>query len=204
MGTNLRRLRLLLWGLVLIIGGGASWFFLLGPGSGVGRPLEGTVDLGRGDYRLLTTEGDSFTQDSLIGQPTLVFFGFTHCPDVCPTTLGDIALWKEGLGPSGAALRVVFITVDPARDTPETLHDYISWLPGAVGVTGPDEEIAQAIAAFRIYARQVPLQGGGYSMDHSAYVMLFDRKGAFDQVFSYQEDPERVIAKLRRALGAAS
>ncbi|SNT76905.1 SCO family protein [Paracoccus seriniphilus] len=202
-GKSLRYLRLLLWGGVLAAGLGASWFFLLGGGAGPDRSELVTDELGRGDYRLITTEGREFTQDSLAGQPALVFFGFTHCPDVCPTTLADIAAWKEELGDRGDALRVFFVTVDPQRDTLEVLHAYTSWLPGVIGVTGSAREIARALEAFHIYARKVPLEDGEYSMDHSAYVMLFDRDGRFDQVIAYQEDPERVLSKLRHALEAA-
>lgn len=200
--NTLRNLRIVLWGLVLIVGAAASWFFLLGPGAGpaAGRPPEVAAPLGQGDYRLVTTDGEDFTQDDLVGQPSLMFFGYTHCPDVCPTTLGDIAGWKDDLGPEGEALRVFFVTVDPERDTVEELRDYVGWLPGGVGITGTPDEMTRAFGAFRIYARKVPQEGGGYSMDHSAYVMLFDRNGTFDQVFTYQQDPEDVVAKLRRVL----
>lgn len=200
----MRNFRILLWGAVLATGIWASWFFLLGPGAGPGRPPEAGIALGRGGYQLTTTTGEAFTQNSLVGQPSLVFFGFTHCPDVCPTTLGDIAGWKDELGQDGETLPVYFVTVDPVRDTVEVLREYVGWLPGAVGVTGTPEEIAGALKAFRIYAKKVPLQDGDYSMDHTAYVMLFDRSGNFDQIFSYQADPERVIANLRRALRGGS
>ena len=213
MTTNaMRNFRILLWGAVLVTGLWASWFFLLGPGAGPGagsgagpgRAPEAGIALGRGEYRLTTTKGLAFTQDSLVGQPSLVFFGFTHCPDVCPTTLGDIAGWKAELGRDGERLAVYFVTVDPERDTVEVLREYVGWLPGVVGVTGTPEEIASALKAFRIYAKKVPLQNGDYSMDHSAYVMLFDRAGTFDQIFSYKADPERVVANLRRALREGS
>lgn len=190
---RLRKLRLGLWGLVLATGIGASWLFLSGPAP------QATDTLGQGAYRLDTTTGAPFTHASLRGQPSLVFFGFTHCPDVCPTTLGDIAAWQEALAP-GLAPRVWFITVDPERDTVAVLRDYVGWLPGAVGVTGSRAETDTALQAFRIYARKVPLEGGGYSMDHSAYVMLFDADGRFNQIFAYHEPHDQVVAKLRRAL----
>ncbi|MGC8203987.1 SCO family protein [Aliiroseovarius sp. PTFE2010] len=200
----MRKFRILIWGAVLVTGIWASWFFLIGPGAGPGQPPETGLNLGRGDYRLVTTSGGDFTQDSLVGQPSLVFFGFTHCPDVCPTTLGDIAGWKDELGLDEETLPVYFVTVDPARDTIDVLREYVGWLPGAIGVTGAPEEMARALEAFRIYAKKIPLQGGDYSMDHSAYVMLFDQTGAFDQIFSYQADPERVVAILRRVLREGS
>lgn len=197
---SLRNFRIILWGLVLLAGLASGWFFL--------RPQPtptqqmANADIGRGDYRLMTHDGRPFTADTLVGAPSLVFFGFTRCPDVCPTTIGDIAGWKEDLGDLGADLRVFLITVDPERDTPEMLGEYVGWIPDAWGVTGTLEEMQNAIRDFRIYASRVPLENGDYTMNHTAYVMLFDREGQFDQIFSYQSDPEQVVAKLRQALGA--
>ena len=197
---SLRTFRIALWGLVLLAGLASTWFFL--------RPQPtptqqmANSDIGRGDYRLVTDNGDPFTEATLRGQPSLVFFGFTHCPDVCPTTIGDIAGWKEDLGDLGRDLRVFLITVDPERDTPEMLRDYVGWIEGGQGVTGTAEEMQNAIRAFRIYASRVPLENGDYTMNHTAYVMLFDADGRFNQIFSYQEDPTQVVAKLRLALGA--
>lgn len=192
--NRLRALRLGLWGLVLVCGLGASWLFLSGPAQ------QPTDTLGQGDYRLDTTAGAPFTQASLRGQPSLVFFGFTHCPDVCPTTLGDIGAWQQALGQLAAGLKVWFVTVDPERDTAEVLGDYVGWLPGATGATGSRAETDKALAAFRIYARKVPLDGDDYAMDHSAYVMLFDADGRFNQIVAYREPHDQVVAKLHRAL----
>lgn len=159
-------------------------------------------DFGRGDYALAATDGSPFTQASLVGGPSLVFFGFTHCPEVCPTTLGDILTWQEELGAEAEGLKIFFVTVDPERDTTEMLADYVGWLPGAVGVTGERAEIDKAQAAFRIYAKKVPLEGDDYTMDHSAYVMLFDGTGRFFEPISYGEDTAQAVDKLRRLLAA--
>lgn len=195
---SIRMLRMVLWGGVLVAGIAATWTLLPGP-----PPSQQVTDtIGQGDYRLMTTGGAPFTAENLKGKPSLVFFGFTHCPDVCPTTLGDIMGWQEALGPLGQDLGIFFITVDPERDTVATLSEYISWLPHAQGVTGTVAEVERALKAFKIYAKKVPLEGSDYSMDHSAYVMLFDEGGRYNQIFSYQEDPERVVAKLRRFLEA--
>lgn len=193
---SLQRLRLALWGLVLVVGLGASWLLL----SPRGQAVLPTDDIGRGDYQLLATDGQTFTAASLRGAPSLVFFGFTHCPDVCPMTLGAIDGWKQELGPLAEDLRVWFVSVDPERDTLDLMRDYVGWLPGTVGVTGTPDELRKAVAAFKIYARKVPVEGGDYAMDHSAYVMLFDAKGAYNQIFSHTEDPDLVVERLRRFL----
>jgi len=155
--------------------------------------------IGQGDYALTSTDGTTFTHDSLKGSPSAVFFGFTHCPEVCPTTLGDVATWQDILAQEDQKnLRVFFVTVDPERDTAERLGDYVSWVPGVVGVTGTPEDVAEAIKAFVIYTRKVPLEGGGYTMDHSASVLLFDAKGRFFEPIGYQEGEARALDKIRR------
>ncbi|MGZ9809851.1 SCO family protein [Pseudoroseicyclus sp. H15] len=197
---NQRSLRLILWVAVAvaILAGGSAFYMLR---AGADLPVAGT--LGQGDYALATTDGEAFTEATLTdGHPTAVFFGFTHCPDVCPTTLGDILTWREELGEEGDPLKVYFVTVDPERDDAETLGDYVSWVPGVTGVTGERAEIDKAIRAYGVYAAKVPLDGGDYTMDHSAFVLLFDRNGNFIEPISYQEPLETALRKLRRALQA--
>ncbi|MAQ83858.1 MAG: SCO family protein [Maritimibacter sp.] len=158
--------------------------------------------LGVGDYELVTTDGQPFTEDSLKGGATAVFFGFTHCPEVCPTTLGDVAGWQDELAADGEELRVFFVTVDPERDTTEVLGDYVGWVPGTVGVTGTPEEVKKAEKAFMVYSAKVPLEGGDYTMDHSASVLLFDEDGRFFEPVGYGEGFDRAVAKIRRMIGA--
>ncbi|MFT4013442.1 MAG: SCO family protein [Paracoccus sp. (in: a-proteobacteria)] len=195
--SGLRPIRLALWALVALALIGLAWVQVISPRL---QALSdgGMANLGRGDYRLVTGDGQPFTQDSLKGQPTAVFFGFTHCPDVCPTTLGDISGWQEDLARAGKTLRVFLVTVDPERDSPEVMRDYVSWVPGVQGVSGSPEEIAKALKAFRVYARKAALEGGDYTMDHSAMVLLFDRDGRYSGLIGYQEDADRVRASLER------
>ncbi|PZX19899.1 protein SCO1/2 [Palleronia aestuarii] len=196
--SPLRLVAIGLWVLVLLALVAIVWFRVIAP-----RFTEQVSDtLGQGKYELVTTEGAPFTADTLAEGPAAVFFGFTHCPDVCPTTLGDIATWKEALGAEGDDLNVYFVTVDPERDTADVLGDYVSWSPGVIGVTGSPEEIEAATRAFRIYAQKVPLDDGGYTMDHSALVLLFDEDGHFFEPIGYQEGDERALAKLRRLLAS--
>lgn len=188
--------RSLTWFLVILGLGAIAWAKVIGP-----RLNETVADsLGQGDYQLVTTEGGTFTEDTLKGGPSAVFFGFTHCPEVCPTTMGDIAGWQDEIGEQANALRVFFVTVDPERDTPEMLGEFVSWVPGVVGVSGDPDEIKKAILAYRVYAAKVPLKDGGYTMDHSAFVMLFDDRGRFVKTIAYQEDFDSAVAKLRALL----
>ncbi|MTH34647.1 SCO family protein [Paracoccus limosus] len=197
--SGLFPIRLLLWALVALALAAVVWTQIISPR--LDRLQDaGTASLGRGDYRLQATDGSTFTQDSLKGQPSAVFFGFTHCPDVCPTTLGDMAQWQEDLGKDGKSLRIFFLTVDPERDSVDGLRDYVSWVPGVTGVSGSPEEMTKATRAFRVYARKVPTEGGGYTMDHSAMVLLFDAKGDYAGLIGYQEDPAKTRASLEKLL----
>ena len=170
---------------------------------GVAPKLEARAiaKLGRGEYTLDGTDGTAFTEASLVGRPSAVFFGFTHCPDVCPTTLGDVSAWQEDLG-GAAALQVFFISVDPARDTLDYLAEYVGWVPGVVGVTGNEGEVDKALQSFKIYAEKVPTDDG-YTVDHAASVLLFDDQGRFVETIRYQEDHEVALEKVRRLLGVA-
>ncbi|MDT1063003.1 SCO family protein [Paracoccus sp. CPCC 101403] len=194
---SLRPLRIVLWVLVAVAAFALAWFQLISPRLQV-LSESGTDNMGRGEYQLIASDGSTFTQDSLKGQPSAVFFGFTHCPDVCPTTLGEVAGWQEEVAKKGQSLRVFFVTVDPERDTPEVIKDYVSWVPGVIGVSGSPEEVGKAIKAFRVYARKVPGENGDYSMDHSAMTLLFDKDGRYSGLIGYQEAPERVQANLAK------
>jgi protein SCO1/2 len=194
--NSIRSLRIFLWAAAVATALAAAWFLVLAPRF-AGGPH---ATLGRGDYRLAATDGSTFTEASLKGQPSAVFFGFTHCPDVCPTTLGDIGAWEEELGADAGKLRFWFVTIDPERDTIDLLRDYVSWTPGVTGAAGAPEEVQKAIEAFKVYARRVPLADGSYTMDHSAFIMLFDRDGRFNQLIAYQEPTESAVAKLRQLI----
>lgn len=195
--AGLRRVRLIAWAAVGLALALTAWFAFFAPR--LGTSIQD--NLGRGDYQLRTTADTPFTAASLQGAPSAIFFGYGHCPDVCPTTLGDIAVWRQELGAQAEGLRVFFVTVDPERDTEAMLRDYLSWAPGVTGVTGPRAEVDKALQAFRIYARKVDAGAGqSYTMDHTAYVMLFDRAGRFVQTISYQEPIETALPKLQALL----
>ena len=191
-----KTIRLLLWGLVSINVVALLWVGVVSPR--IEARAAGSI--GRGDYALQVTDGGTFTEASLQSGPSVVFFGFTHCPEVCPTTLGDILTWQEELGPDQDELNVYFVTVDPERDTADILGDYVGWVPGVVGVTGTAEDVDKALDSFKVYAAKVALDDGDYTMDHSASVLLFDRAGNYSDRVMYQEAPEIAVGKLRKLL----
>lgn len=192
----LSRLRVVLWALVVVAALGATGFYAY---TTILRPTQ-AIGLGQGDYRLVTASGAPFTHDSLKGTPTMVFFGFTHCPEVCPTSLADMAGWYEALGDEANDLKAYFITVDPERDTAGILGDYVAWTGRVTGITGTQEEIDKATRAWAVYYEKVPLEGGDYTIDHTASVFLLDAKGKFHGTIGYNEARDTALAKLRRLL----
>jgi protein SCO1/2 len=154
-----------------------------------------------GPFRLVDQNSQQVTDETLKGRPFLVFFGFTHCPDICPTTLFEISEILRQLGPDGDRLKALFVTVDPERDTPEKLKDYLSSFDPRLGaLTGTPEQVAAMTKAYRVYARKVPLQGGDYTMDHTALVYLMDKQGRFIAPFNVKRKPEEAAAELRKYL----
>jgi protein SCO1/2 len=154
-----------------------------------------------GPFRLTSHEGKPFTDEDLKGKPFVVFFGFTHCPEVCPTTLYDLSQDLKALNSDAGRLKVAFITVDPARDTADLLKTYLSSFdPRIVGLTGTEDEIAAVAKAYKIYYRKVPTEGSDYTMDHSATLFLMDSKGEFYGTSNFQESEEIRREKLRKLI----
>jgi|HubBroStandDraft_6_1064221.scaffolds.fasta_scaffold679478_1 protein SCO1/2 len=157
-----------------------------------------------GPFRLAATTGGELSSEDLKGRPFIVFFGYTHCPDVCPTTAADISSWLEALGPQGKEVKALFISVDPERDSVASMKDYLSSFPDEiVGLTGTPEQIAGVAKAYRVYYAKHPLKDGDYSMDHSALIYLMDREGKLAGTLTYDAKPEEAVAKLKRLLGTA-
>jgi protein SCO1/2 len=152
-----------------------------------------------GPFHLEDQNGRPVTDQDMKGRPFLVFFGFTHCPDICPTTLFDISQVLRKLGPDADRAGALFITVDPERDTPPVLKDYLSnFDPHLRGLTGDQASIDAALRAYRVYAKKVPLQGSDYTMDHTAIVYLMDKDGQFVAPFDLKRAPEASAADLHR------
>ncbi len=153
-----------------------------------------------GAFRLVDQDGRTVTEETFKGRPFLVFFGFTQCPDVCPTTLFEVSEVLRRLGPDADKVNALFVTVDPERDTPAKLRDYLaSFDPHLRGLTGDADAIAGILKGYRVYARKVP-QDGGYTMDHTAIVYLMDKQGRFVAPFSLKRRTEDAAADLRKYL----
>lgn len=202
----MRPLRYLLWALAavaLIV----FMFLLVRPPSNAPdtRPPpqpSGMATFG-GPFTLVGSDGQPFPSSRLNGKPYAVFFGFTHCPDVCPATLAELSVLVEDLGEDGENVDVYFVSVDPERDDPETLRTYLSSFSGRIhGLTGSVEEIEEFVASYRAYVRKVPTEGGDYTVDHTASVYLFDADGRFRGTIGYGESHDDALAKLRRLLEA--
>jgi protein SCO1/2 len=179
--------------LVLLV---TAWLILFQPQA---QQSAGKVPIG-GPFRLTNQDGQPFTDENLKGKPFVVFFGFTHCPEVCPTTLYDLTQDFEALGKDADKLQAIFVTVDPARDTPELMKTYLSSFdPRIVGLTGTEEEIAAAARAYKVYYRKVPTESG-YTMEHTATLFLMDRKGEFYGTSNFQESDDIRRQKLRQLI----
>lgn len=152
-----------------------------------------------GAFALIDQNRRPVTDQDLKGRPFLMFFGFTHCPEVCPTKLFEISEVLERLGPDSNKVGAFMVSLDPERDTPEILKDYLSsFNPQLVGLTGDDAAISAIARAYRVYYKKVPLDGGDYTVDHSAAVYLMDKQGQFVGTFSLNRSPEEAAQDLRR------
>jgi protein SCO1/2 len=160
-----------------------------------------TSSLVGGPFRLLDQNGASTTDADVKGQPFVVFFGFTHCPDVCPTTLFELSEVFNRLGPDAQKVSALFVTVDPERDTPDELKRYLSsFNPRIRGLTGDQAAVDAMVKAYRAYAKKVPLDGGSYTMDHTAIVYLMDAQGGFVRPLDMKRPPEAIAADLQALL----
>ena len=184
-----------LTGLVVFAG---VFLYATGNFSGAARMARSAIG---GPFKLVDQNGKPITDADMKGRPYLVFFGYTHCPDVCPTTLFEVSEVMQALGKDADRTGALFITVDPERDTPAVMKDYLSSFdPHLRGATGDSAAVDAAEKAYRVYAKKVPTGNGEYSMDHTALVYLMDKQGRFVAPFSLKRRPEDAAADLRRYL----
>ena len=154
-----------------------------------------------GPFHLVDQNGRTVTDADLKGKWQLIYFGYTHCPDACPTALNDIALALDRLGAKRSEVGAVFITVDPERDTPAVLKDYVASFDAPIlALTGTPAEIAQAAKSYRVYYAKHPEPGGDYSMDHSSIIYVMDPLGRYVTNFSQESDPKQMAAELAKLM----
>jgi protein SCO1/2 len=154
-----------------------------------------------GPFQLTDQTGQTVTEKNLLGKPTLIFFGFTHCPDVCPTELFEMSEVLRAMGKNADRVNAYFVSVDPERDTAAAMKDYLSSFdPHLKGLTGDPKAVAKIIAEYRVYAKKVPLKDGDYTMDHTALVYLMDRDGKFVAPFNLKQSPQQAAADLQHYL----
>lgn len=194
---SLRNFRIVLWALVAVVAVGATALYLFRPPA---RPLGVTGQ----EFALNSTQGGAFTQDDLRGTPSLIFFGYTFCPDVCPTTLAETTAWRAQLGLTPEQLRIIFVTVDPARDTLDTVKGYVEGFdPSIIGLVGSEEQTEAVKRAFGVvgqkadgFAEDDPY----YLVDHTALTFLIGADGAFEGTVAYQEAQDIAVAKVKRMI----
>jgi protein SCO1/2 len=154
-----------------------------------------------GPFQLTDQSGAVVTEKNMQGRPTLIFFGFTHCPDVCPTSLFEISEILRAMGGDADKVNAYFISVDPERDTAAAMKDYLSSFdPHLKGLTGDPASIQKVVTEYRVYAKKVPLKDGDYTMDHTALIYLMDRDGKFVAPFNVNRKPEEAATDLKRYL----
>jgi protein SCO1/2 len=154
-----------------------------------------------GPFQLTDQTGQTVTDKSMQGRPSLIFFGFTHCPDVCPTTLFEISEVLKAMGTDADRVNAYYISVDPERDTQAAMKEYLSSFdPRLKGLTGNTEEIAKVLSEYRVYAKKVPLKDGDYTMDHTALIYLMDRDGKFVSPFNINRKPDDAASDLKHYL----
>jgi protein SCO1/2 len=154
-----------------------------------------------GPFQLTDQNGKTVTDADLKGKWSLIYFGYTHCPDACPTALNDISIALEELGAKRGEVRPVFITVDPERDTSEALKSYVTSFDAPIlALTGTPDQVAQAAKAYRVYYAKHPESGGDYSMDHSSVIYVMDPQGRFTASFTHESSPEQIAERLKKLL----
>ncbi|MBN9334609.1 SCO family protein [Devosia sp.] len=195
MTTNktLRNFRIVLWVLVAVAAIGATWLYIY-------RPPQRPLGLNGQSFALNSTKGGVFTEKDLVGTPTLLFFGYTFCPDVCPTTLAETMAWRSELGLTPEDLRIVFVTVDPERDTLDMVKDYVeAFDPSVIGLVGDEAATAQVKTAFGVFSEKAgDVESEYYLVNHTALTFLIDRAGAFQGTVAYEEARDTALAKVKR------
>lgn len=197
--SGLARIRWGLWLVVAIVGGAALLFTL-----DRNPPDASSVYAGAfgGPFELTAADGSTVSDKTLAGKPFAIFFGFTRCPDVCPTSLARMARLRKQLGPDGMKFNIVFVSVDPGHDKPADLGKYVELFgTPIIGLTGTDAQLDRIKKGYAVYSAKVPQPGGDYTIDHTAAIYLMTAKGEFSGTIDFQESEAAALEKLKRLIG---
>ncbi len=193
---NIETLRLALWSLIAFV----ALAVVLGWAQTRQEPARQDFPYAT-PFTLTNQNGEAVTEKNFLGKPSLWFFGFTHCPDVCPTALADMRILLEALGKDADKINVVFVSVDPARDTPEVMKEYVAYFdPRIVGLSGPQSEVQSMTKARYIYFEKMPAKDGNYDMEHTAGVQMVDANGAFVGTLDSHEQPKVRLEKVKNLI----
>lgn len=197
MTEGLRRFRIVLWVLVGVAAASAA-FLMYGP-----RPnsVAASEAIYAKPFSMVDQTGAAVTEATFLGKPSAWFYGFTHCPDVCPTALAEMSAVLEALGPDADKLQVVFVSVDPERDTPEIMRDYVDYFdPRITGLTGELEQVTTMAKDRYIFFKKVPMEGGEYMMEHQASIQLVTSDGQFFGTLASEEGFDVRVRKVQRLI----
>lgn len=203
-GSPLRSLRRVLW--IIVPVALAAGLYLQSrsteqPGEAPTKTVETGPGIG-GPFTLTRTDGKLFGSADLAGKPFAIFFGFTRCPDVCPTTLARMARLRKQLGSDGDKFNIVFVSVDPGHDKPEDIGNYLSLFgTPVVGLTGSEAELAPVKKQFGVFSAKMAQPGGDYTIDHTAAIFLMDAKGKLSATIAYEEGDKTALEKLKQLVG---
>ena len=199
--TMMRLTRIALWSLIVL---GLILIGILGRNlfrDEENEPVTAAVSIGE-PFVLVTEDGDPITDEDLLGHPSLMFFGFTYCPDVCPTALSEVSGWLLELGAEADDLEVYFVTVDPERDQPEQLATYLgAFDPRIVGITGPVDDVHAMLDGYHVFYQRYDAEGG-YLMDHASSFYMLDEDGEFVGTIAFNELRDEALRLIRRLVGA--
>lgn len=198
--SGLARLRTALW-LVLGVAVLVGLAVIYDRGHPAGDPGNDYAHAFGGPFILTAPDGSTVTEKTLAGKPYAIFFGFTRCPDVCPTSLARMARLRKQLGPDGMKFAIVFVSVDPGHDKPADLGNYVALFGTPIlGLTGTDAQLEQIKKGYGVYSAKVPQPGGDYTIDHTAAIYLMTAKGAFSGIIDHQESDQTALEKLKRLI----
>lgn len=198
----MKAFRNILWALVAIVLAGLAYLTWYDRENGSNPMVFGQIG---GPFELVDQDGQPVDQTMFDGKPYALFFGFTHCPEICPTSLYEMAGWIEAMGSEADKMGFAFITVDPERDTPDVLKDYVSaFSDKIVGLTGTEEQVHSTVKSYGVLAERVPLEDGDYTMNHTASVFLMNADGSFRGTIAYGEDADVAQKKLSNLIAVGS